>query len=52
MDIETLRLEAHYTALLAERDRMCLAVYDELMALRKELADLKAATDKPEGGDA
>lgn len=46
MDIDTLRLEVHYTTTLNERSRMVLDLHQQLLALQQENAELKGKLEQ------
>jgi hypothetical protein len=45
MDIDTIKVEAHYSAILNERCQMILNLQGQVEALAKENAELKAKID-------
>lgn len=53
MHLDAIRMEAHYSALLAERSNMIVGMYNQIQELQQRVADLeqqlaKAKDDTPE----
>jgi len=49
MHLDAIRMEAHYSALLAERSNMIVAMYNQIQELQQRVADLEQQLAEPSG---
>ena len=49
MHLDAIRMEAHYSALLAERGNMIVGMFNQIQELQKRVADLEQQLAEPSG---